>query len=405
MECAVDPTNQNIMYSTSQNGTIYKSTNGGISFNQISSSISDNGAWVTPYVLDPSNPSTIYAGFTDVWKSTDGGSSWNTISSFGSSITLRSLVVAPSNANVIYTATLSSIKKTTNGGATWTDITAGLPNESITYITVHNLNPNTLWVSLSGFTNGEKVYKSTNGGVTWINVSSNLPNLPINCVLYENGSNNGIYVGTDIGIYYKNDNLLNWQSFMDGLPNVRVNELEIQYATGKIRAATFGRGIWESNLFTSTTPPIAQFSSPDTNLCPGNCAKFTNNTINLGLQWQWYFPGGTPSTSTALNPTVCYQNIGNYNVSLIASNTNGSDSTFVANYVKVQIPTNGNALPLSEGFENGTATPPGWHIINNDNGVTWQHTSTVGAYGTSTSSILIDLAGSLTYATIKILAI
>jgi Secretion system C-terminal sorting domain/PKD domain len=389
MECAVDYTNPNIIYSTSQNGTIYKSTNGGSSFNQISGGISDNGAWVTPYVLDPNTPSTIYAGYTDVWKSTNGGGNWTNISNFGST-TLRSLAVAPSNSNTIYAATYSTIKKTTNGGGNWTDITSGLPNNSITYITVHNLNPNILWVSLSGFDNGQKVYKSTNGGSSWMNVSGNLPNLPINCVLYEYGTNNGIYVGTDIGIYYKNDDLLNWQSYMTGLPNVMVNELEIHYASGKIRAATFGRGVWESDVFTVTTPPTVQFSTPDTNICPGNCATFTNQTVNLGQQWQWYFPGGTPSTSTDLNPVVCYPSTGSFNVSLIASNPNGADSVYTSSYVNVQAPTNGTSLPLVEGFETGTPTPQDWTIINSDNGVTWEHTAVVGAYGTSSSSVFID---------------
>ena len=39
-----------------------------------------------------------------------------------------------------------------------------------------------------------------------------------------------------------------WAAFNSGLPNVRVDELEIQYSVGKIRAATYGRGLWESPL-------------------------------------------------------------------------------------------------------------------------------------------------------------
>ncbi|MBL4592322.1 MAG: T9SS type A sorting domain-containing protein [Flavobacteriales bacterium] len=390
MECIVDYSNPNIMYSTSQYGTIYKSTNGGNSFSGITGSITGSGAWVAPYTLDPVNPNTIYLGYEDVWKSTNGGNSWNTISNFPSSIDLKSLVVAPSNNNVIYAATNNIIYSTTNGGGNWTDITAGLPNNVITYITVHNLNPSVLWVSLSGFISGDKVYKSIDGGSNWINVSGNLPNLPINCVVFENGTNNGIYVGTDIGVYYKNDDLIQWQSYMTGLPNVIVNELEIHYGSGKIRSATFGRGVWESDLFTTTTPPIANLNTPDTTICPGNCARFTNLTINLGLNWQWYFPGGTPSTSTDLNPTVCYPSAGFYDVSLVVSNPIGSDSAYFPNYIQVQIPTTGIAIPLAEGFESSSNLPTGWSIINNDQGITWEHISTVGAYGLSSSCYIID---------------
>ena len=65
------------MYSSVYYGAISKSTNGGGSFNDISPA--NDGAWVTPYVLDPSNPNRIIAGYTEVWESTDGGASWNTI--------------------------------------------------------------------------------------------------------------------------------------------------------------------------------------------------------------------------------------------------------------------------------------------------------------------------------------
>jgi hypothetical protein len=390
MEVIVDFANPNVMYSTSQNGNIYKSTNGGNSFNGTSGDITENGAWVTPYTLDPNNNNTIFAGYSNVWKSTNAGHTWNTISSFGSNAaTIRSLVVAPSNSNIIYAATLSSLKKTIDGGVNWTNITPVLSGATITYITVHDLDPNTFWISLSGFNNGVKVYKTVDGGSNWINVSGNLPNLPVNCVLYENGSNNGIYIGTDIGIYYKNDDLLNWQSFMTDLPNVMVNELEIYYPTGKIRAATYGRGLWESDVFVSAAPTV-QFSASDTNICPGNCTQFINETIDLGQQWQWYFPGGTPSSSTDLNPIICYQNIGSYDVSLVASNPNGSDSVFVQDYINVQFAINGAPLPLSEGFESGSVTPTDWSLINFDNGVTWELSDVVGGHGLSSSSVVID---------------
>lgn len=388
MECIVDYNNNNIIYSTSQNGNVYKSTDGGNSFNGISGSIGSSGAWVTPYILDPANSNTIYLGYENIWKSTDGGGTWNTISNFSTS-ELKSLVVAPSNNNYIYAATDNILYKTTDGGANWTTITTGLPNNAITYISIHNTNPDILWVSLSGFTVGEKVYKSINGGSSWQNVSGNLPNIPVNCITYEYGSNNGTYIGTDMGIYYKNDDLSLWQLYMDGLPNVMVNELEIQYSSGKIRAATFGRGIWESDLFV-TAPPTAQFYSPDTVICPNNCSRFFNTTPDLGLNWQWYFPGGTPNTSSDLNPTVCYPIVGTYDVSLVASNPIGTDSIYQSMYISVQNPTAGNNLPLIENFENNNFIANGWKIINPDDAATWEHNPGIGGFGTSQASIQID---------------
>ena len=57
-----------------------------------------------------------------------------------------------------------------------------------------------------------------------------------------------LYIGTDIGVYHKDNTMSDWQAFKTGLPNVTIDELEIHYGAGKIRAATFGRGIWESVL-------------------------------------------------------------------------------------------------------------------------------------------------------------
>jgi len=282
MECLVDYSNANTMYSTSQYGNVYKSTNGGNSFNGITGSItSEDGAWVTPYMLDPVNHNTIYLGYENVWKSTNAGAFWYTISNFTSGDKLRSLVVTPSNNNVIYAATYNEIYKTTNGGTNWTNISAGLPSTSISYITVHNTNPNILWLSMSGNSNGVKVYHSIDGGSTWSNISGNLPNIPINCIVYENGSNNGVYVGTDLGVYYKDDNLTNWLPYMVGLPNVMVQELEIHYSSGKIRAATFGRGLWEADLYITGSVGINERHFANVNIFPNPFKNsFTIDNLN-----------------------------------------------------------------------------------------------------------------------------
>jgi len=53
----------------------------------------------------------------------------------------------------------------------------------------------------------------------------------------------------DVGVFYRDSNSTDWVPFMKNLPNVIVNELEIFYPDQKIRAATYGRGLWESPLF------------------------------------------------------------------------------------------------------------------------------------------------------------
>jgi uncharacterized repeat protein (TIGR01451 family) len=255
MECAVDPTNDNTMYSTYVQGTLYRSYDG---FTSNTTTISDNisggkptGAWVTPYVLDPNDPNTIIAGYNDVYRSNDQGNSWTQLSfSLAGGSTLRSLTVAPSNSQVIYTATFSNIYKTTDDGISWTTL-SGLPAGAvITYIAVHPANPQIVWVTLSGYYSGQKVYKSIDGGSTWTNISGTLPNIPANCIAYDKSGNNAdrLFIGTDLGVFYKDNNMSDWAVYGTSLPNVVVTELEIFYAGSKIRAATFGRGVWEADL-------------------------------------------------------------------------------------------------------------------------------------------------------------
>ncbi len=257
MEAAIDYTNSNTMYFTTQSGGLRRSTNGGNTSTSIKPTILGSGNWVTPFVLHPTNASTILAGYTDVGVSTNQGSSWTDLTNGAIGGGACNMVsYAPSNANYIYAVKASSVWKSTNAGSTWTNITSGLPGSSYTYIAVDPTDPNHIYVTRSGFTANSKVFMSTNGGSTWTNYSgSALPNVPANCIAYEPGSANGVYIGTDAGVYYRDDNQTDWVDFSDGLPFLRVMEMEVNTAAGRLRAATYGRSIWESDLFTSDPCP------------------------------------------------------------------------------------------------------------------------------------------------------
>ncbi|HYF02062.1 MAG TPA: glycosyl hydrolase, partial [Patescibacteria group bacterium] len=251
MESAIDPSNENIVYTSSYYGALQRSLNGGSSFASIRPTQS-NGSWITPYMLNPQNPSTIFAGYTNVWKSLNRGSTWTQISSFSGSSTLNVLQVAPSDSNTIYVSTGStSIRRTMNGGGTWTTLNLPVSN-TLTYLAIHPNNPQHIWATFSGYSAGNKVFVSTNGGSSWANISGSLSNIPVNCIVYQNNSPNRIYVGTDVGVYYLDSTISDWEDYNQSLPNVIINELEIQYSSGKLRAATYGRGAWEANIVTTS---------------------------------------------------------------------------------------------------------------------------------------------------------
>lgn len=87
-------------------------------------------------------------------------------------------------------------------------------------------------------------------------------------------------------------------------------------------------------------PPIANFGTLDTNLCIGDCINFIDSSANFPANWTWYFPGSDSATSNMQNPSnICYNTLGSFDVKLVVSNANGSDSITFVNYITV------NALP------------------------------------------------------------
>ncbi len=266
MMTIVDYTNASNIYIATYDGKISITTNGGTSFTVITpNSGSVTGAWVTPYVIDKNLNTTLYAGYNDIWKTTNQGTSWTKISNnlTGTATDLvMAMAISPSNSNYLYAAMGASngyneipgtfLFKTTDGGATWSNVTGTLPIASayITNLAIKASDPLTVWVTFSGYNASYKVYKTTDGGTTWSNTSTGLPNVPVDCIVYDETSNNDrVFVGTDIGVFYT-DNTQggNWLSFNTGLPNVLVYSLDIQQSGGLLRAGTFGRGLWETQL-------------------------------------------------------------------------------------------------------------------------------------------------------------
>jgi len=249
MTCFIDYGNDANLYASYEDGALAESPDKGVTWYNANNGITETGGWNTPWLQDPQNPSALFAGFKNVWESFDGGSTWGQISTWGTS-TLVSLVVAPSNDMTIYAAQSNQIRVTTDGGGTWANITPGLPVSaaSITAIAVDPNNPSRVWVSFSGWNASDKVFQSTNGGSSWANVTTGLPNFPVNCIIYQNGTPDGIYVGTDMGIYYRDNTTGGWIPYNNGLPNVQVYDLKLSPGN-LLLAGTFGRGTWQSPTY------------------------------------------------------------------------------------------------------------------------------------------------------------
>ena len=108
---------------------------------------------------------------------------------------------------------------------------------------------------ISGYTATSKIWHSTDGGTTWTNeTGTGLPNVPAGAVALDNLGQNGVYLGTDAGVFFKRNGFAQWENFSGGLPNAAIRELDIarkgtNNADRRLVAATFGRGVWRSNLW------------------------------------------------------------------------------------------------------------------------------------------------------------
>lgn len=345
MEAAIDPSDPDVMYCTTQNGTIHRSTDAGASWIPISANgITETGAWVTPYVLDPTNPDRIWAGYKNLWRSDDRGDSWVQVTNSTQNRDIRAIAVAPSDPNVIFFSNDAQLRRSLTGAAPFTTVNNGLPDLAITSIAIHPTDAAHIMVSMSGYNEGQKVFRSLDQGATWTNISGNLPNVPANSVVMAPGGS-GVYVGTDLGVYYRDTSLGNWQPFGQGLPHVPITELEFHAGENALYAATYGRGVWRTDAYAApTTAPIADFRAAPRVVCTGGTVRFVDLSIGAAPGWQWEFPGATPAASTDAEPLVVFPASGSYPVTLTVQNTHGAtshtallDILVVAESITVQI--------------------------------------------------------------------
>ena len=258
------PLDENVRYNAIQNGYIYKFEN---EFRtEISDNIPDNangnGSWVTPFVVDPSVPFSLIAGYQKVYRTYDRGLSWEPISNIlANGRNLDLLAIAPSNSERIYAvenygtgtgpqfgfghqATDLFVKSIDNNN--WTR--KQLPvTEGVSKIVVNPNDKDHLYISCLGYTVNHKIFESKDAGDTWESISGTLPNLPCTALAYHEAEDDVLFIGTDDGIYYTFKDFINWQKAGD-LPNTYISDIEIQQDAGLIRVGTHGRGIFEADI-------------------------------------------------------------------------------------------------------------------------------------------------------------
>ena len=228
----------------------------------------DEGAWVTPYILDGRTDTVMYIGRERIWKSSNIYTEktknvvWESISSGlavnpgGSFVQLQ---LARTNNQVMYaiwrrsnSTRLIKCDDIYDSSPVWSDVTASLNVSSFSpdfetdpfdSLKIYLLRNNGMLIT-------------EDGGASWKNVSTGLPDVPNYCLELDTATGD-MYLGSDLGVFYLAAGDTVWETFSNGLSkNARVEDLKIYYSADpdkrRLKAATYGRGIWESDLYSNS---------------------------------------------------------------------------------------------------------------------------------------------------------
>jgi photosystem II stability/assembly factor-like uncharacterized protein len=243
------------LYAATSDG-IFKTVQGGTKWSPINTGLADVGGFFADewrLALDPTSPQTIYAGAGTggVFKSTNGGTSWFPSGMAG--IGIRDLKIALSDAQHLYAATSSGVYQSTNGGGNWVLDNDGMGAIAINAIALHPANSLILYAATDG-SNGGGVFWSTTGGDTWSPrrtgmltglVVSNILIAPSNLRVLYASSGGALYKTTDGGANWSQVNIGNGFNLISDIV-VDPSNSQIVYvaANGFYKNTNGGSGAW-----------------------------------------------------------------------------------------------------------------------------------------------------------------
>ena len=259
---AINRTNASVKYVGGTNGSLSFRTDG-FTANAFGTAMDkpSNGGFVWPLEMHITNGTTLYGGFTGMYKMIDApkvnAGDWTDLGA-GTTGTIKFINLANNTGDaakqrIVVIDGSNNIRKTLDE-TTWSTITP--PTGAVLNSVYWSRNNNdSMFATASGYIADKKIYFSTNAGGAWVNLTDNFPNIVCKKILKFEGSDT-LLVATELGVYFAklgaNNTLINagtaWAKYNTGLPNVRVEDMEISYTTNKLFAGSFGRGVWVVDL-------------------------------------------------------------------------------------------------------------------------------------------------------------
>ncbi len=396
---------QYILGETQVNG-VFRSTNGGVTFESAVNGLTGNAAWIGPIISHPDSNGIFYTAREQVFKTTNWGADWFPIST-GTSGVIRELAIGKASGNVMFATSGENIYKSTNRGYTFANVTNGLPTATITSVHAHPDSSQVALITLSGFGNG-KIFKTTNGGTNWNNITGNLPDSPANdAVIYYPGMATSVYyIATDVGVFVTNNYGQVWVELANGLPNTVVMHLDYHRTSNKLRAGTHGRGVFEIQL-NSVVADVQSLSIGDagsklyaaSTINPKGIVKNNASGTATFTVVRKINPGGYLSAQTVTNLASGTNYVVSFTPWTFSPGTTYTirDSVYITGDLNnlnnvisgTLIPTLGEYISLlSEGFYSTSFPPTGWSLESSGTGYITRNAAS--SFGIGTGSVKFD---------------
>ncbi len=272
-----DPVDSNIIYTSSQNGGIFRKDMAAEKSKHIrprmprGSGKKLNYNFVAPYIISPYSPTTLYHAGNYVFKSIDRGDHWELISPdlakssmpLKESLAVGAIEESPLNKGLLFAGTdKGAFWVSENDGDSWEERSVGLPDQYIRSICPSRFSSDRVYVELTGINQDDLntyLFVSENLGIDWKPINSNLPNEVANVILEDPVYENILYAGLYRGVYVSTNRGESWSLLGANMAATCISDLLIQPRELDLVAGTHGRGIYKINL-----KPIHELASIDT---------------------------------------------------------------------------------------------------------------------------------------------
>ena len=289
---AFHPEDNDIMYLEWQNGNIYRVDRNNMETIDIKpypapDETIERWNWDTPFITSTHAPDRLYCGSQRVWRSDDRGNSWTAISgdltgnhnrykmpyydrvhsinnlhdngAMSHYSTISNLSESPLVDGLLYVATDDGlIQVSEDGGANWRKAGAlpDVPDLSfIQSVRADQHDADSVFAVADAHKLGDYqpyIFESNDRGKSWLSINGDLPDNTIGWAIEQDHVNPDLLIlAAEFGLHVTLDRGKSWHKLSGNVPTIAFRDLKLQRRDSDIVGATFGRGFYVLDDYTS----------------------------------------------------------------------------------------------------------------------------------------------------------